>query len=104
MKINSHVYVSPSGDATEEMCDFWYNGNDRCGGRPAEHSEWWSHEYLPRNERAKPLTVREYINALNRMVIVGEVDENATVVFDLLSRHVATLPRVSPEGHLIIVG
>lgn len=49
------------------------------------------------------MTVREYINNLNRMIIVGEVDDNAEVCEALFGvTFPAGRPQVDQHGRLII--
>jgi len=52
-----------------------------------------------------PFTVREYINELNRMIIVGEVQEDALMVeYVLDSIFPAQRPVVDSAGRLDVAG
>lgn len=109
MKISSHVYVPPGGDGRHEVCDFFYNGNDRCAGLPWEHMGWDGNpipkQPVPDGTRVHATTVREYIHELNRMVILGVVPDDALVRVSRLGAEFtfnAPNPYVDEDGYLII--
>lgn len=112
VKISSHVYVPPGGDSRHEVCDFFYNGNDRCGEGPSEHLGW-DGQPIPMQvkhpvtggERVNATTVREYIHELNRMVILGVVQDDALVRFSRSNKEFTyntRKPYVDEDGYLII--
>lgn len=105
VKISSHVYVPPGGEARHEICDFFYNGNDRCAGLPWEHQGWDGNPVAVDQEGKVALTVREYIHELNRLVIIGEVEDDAPVKIVMFNGDWdfnASKPRVGDTGDLII--